>query len=29
LWQRGLGVHGHRMVQEIDAGKQPFVASPT
>jgi hypothetical protein len=29
LGQRGLGVHGHRMVQEIDAGKHPSVASPT
>ena len=28
-WQRRLGIHGSRMVQDIDAGKQPFLASST
>jgi hypothetical protein len=29
LWQRGLGVHGSRMLQEIGAVEQAFLASPT
>ena len=28
-WQRRLGIHGSRLVQEIDAGEPPFLASPT
>jgi hypothetical protein len=28
-WQRGLGVHGSRMVQEIESDEQAFLASPT
>lgn len=29
LWQRKLGVHGSRMVQEIESDEQAFHASPT
>ena len=29
LWQRGLGGHGSRMVQEIESGKHAFLACPT
>jgi len=28
-WQRGLGVHGSTMVQEIESDEQAFLASPT